>query len=155
MTKIAIPDCFERTPSLEKLLDWCTKNDIQVQFDFVFININLRAGYSYSKQTIYISKSLPSAWVVPTLAHEIIHAYNDHDGHQSRATENRIDEAVAKVFINPAEYAYWENQYGWRTGGIAKALDMPRWVVEAYRRLLTKQLRNTLERNPYGIDIVA
>lgn len=49
-----------------------------------------------------------------------------------------IDEQVALTLNDPVEYAFWESEYGWSTGGVAHAMELPRWVVEAYRRVLTR-----------------
>lgn len=138
---ISIPDCIRNQPSLDQLLDWCSVHDLQVALDYTFTNPHLTGVYHHETGTIYLARSLPQAWRPATLAHEIIHAHNTHDGHQNQTIEQRIDEAVAKAIIDPTEYAYWEEQYGWRTGGIAKELDQPRWVVEAYRRYLAKNGR--------------
>lgn len=99
---------------------------------------DLWGAYREDTRTIYISRFAPSAWIVPILAHETFHAAAHHNGHQSPAIEARIDEAVAQAIINPADYRFWESQYGWSTGGIAAALGVPRWIVEAYRRCLSK-----------------
>ena len=82
--------------------------------------------------------------MVPILAHETFHAAARHDGHQSPAIEARIDEAVAAAIIDPADYKFWETQYGWSTGGIAAALNQPRWIIEAYRRKLAKTVPATI-----------
>lgn len=76
---------------------------------------------------------------VPTLLHECWHVHLRHDGHQSPATEAWINERVAHLLVDADEYAWAESQYGWHTGGIAHALELPRWVVEAYRRVLARQ----------------
>lgn len=95
-------------------------------------------------RAIYINRRTPAAWLVPVLAHETFHAAARHDGHQSPPVESRIDEAVAQAIINPADYEFWESQYGWSTGGIASALNLPRWTIEAYRRKLAQTHPATL-----------
>ena len=95
-------------------------------------------------RAIYINRRTPASWVLPVLAHETFHAAARHDGHQAAPVESRIDEAVAQAIIDPADYRFWETQYGWSTGGIASALNLPRWVVEAYRRKLAKTVPATI-----------
>lgn len=156
MNSISIPDCLLNSPpTVEVLCSWCEVNGFHVADQYIFQDPNLDAFYYHEGGIIYLARNLPTAWVAPTLAHEIVHAYNGHNGHQDQAIERRIDEAVAKAFVSPAEYAYWEDQYGWCTGGIAKELDLPRWVIEAYRRYLGKQPLTYLQEENCGIGIVA
>lgn len=75
---------------------------------------------------------------VPVLLHECLHVYEGHSGHQEQGVEDRIDERVALLLVDPAEYAHYERSYGWSSGGIAASLGLPRWVVQAYRRTLAK-----------------
>lgn len=77
---------------------------------------------------------------VPTLLHEYIHVLLGHDGHQEDATERRINEEVARVLIDTDTYADAEVMYGWNAGAIASELDLPRWVIEAYRRTLERRM---------------
>ena len=109
-------------------------------------NAGRLAGHIYidDLRAIYINRRIPAAWVLPVLAHETFHAAARHDGHQSPPVEARIDEAVAQAIINPSDYEFWESQYGWSTGGIAAALNLPRWVIEAYRRKLAQMHPVTL-----------
>ena len=124
-------------PTIETLTTWCETSQVKLCMESRDI-ANLWGAYHENTRTIYISRFAPNAWVVPILAHETFHAAAHHHGHQSAAIEARIDEAVAQAIINSADYRFWESQYGWSTGGIAAALGVPRWVVEAYRRNLSK-----------------
>lgn len=138
------PDWWEgKPPTLDSLADWCEKHQVGL-----FLDVRLPGDYwgfySDIARAIYIGRRTPASWVVPVLAHETFHAAAGHDGHQSPPVEARIDEAVAAAIINPADYRFWETQYGWSTGGIASALNLPRWVVEAYRRKLAQTHPATL-----------
>lgn len=138
------PDWWEESPpSLESLTAWCDKHQVDLFMD-VEMPGDWQGIYIDDLRAIYINRRTPSAWVVPVLAHETFHAAARHDGHQAAPVEARIDEAVAQAIIDPAEYRFWESQYGWSTGGIASALNLPRWVVEAYRRKLAKTVPATI-----------
>lgn len=126
-------------PSLDVLLAWCVDNGIVLYREWDF-RTGLSGGYDCQTNSIYLSRDLPQTWLLPTLAHETFHAVNQHAGHQPRVVEDRIDEAVALALVDAREYAYWESQYGWSTGGIACAMDLPRWLVGAYRRALAKRV---------------
>lgn len=133
------PDWWGSTPpTIETLTAWCEKNQIKLYPESGFL-ANLWGAYFDQTRAIYISREIPSSWVLPVLAHETFHAVAHHDGHQPAPVEARIDEAVAQAIINPSDYRFWESQYGWSTGGIAAALGVPRWIVEAYRRKLAQQ----------------
>lgn len=138
------PDWWEGVPpSLESLTAWCDKHQVGLFLD-VDMPGDWQGIYIDDLHAIYINRSTPASWVVPILAHETFHAAARHDGHQSPPVEARIDEAVAAAIIDPADYRFWESQYGWSTGGIASALNLPRWIVEAYRRKLAQTRTVTL-----------
>lgn len=95
-------------------------------------------AYDLSGQTVYLRAGMPSQYRLPTLLHEAEHVDRGDAGHQARSTEDRIDEDVARALVNPSDYAFWESQLGWQTAGIAAALDLPKWVIRAYRRALAR-----------------
>lgn len=132
------PDWWEASPpSLESLTAWCEKHQVTLFLDTDMPG-DWQGIYLDNLRTIYINRRTPASWLAPVLAHETFHAAAHHNGHQPAPVEARIDEAVAQAIINPADYRFWESQYGWSTGGIAAALGVPRWIVEAYRRSLSK-----------------
>lgn len=135
-----LPDWADQeTPiTLSTLYDWCTDNGITVHAECRTLPKNLQGAYCQDRQAIYLARNLPQRYLLPTLAHETVHAFYEHDGHQPNLVERRIDEALAVRLVNPTDYAYWEQEYGWHTGGIASAMSQPRWLIEAYRRALTK-----------------
>lgn len=96
-------------------------------------------AYSKTERTVYLQPGLPEQWRVSVLLHELAHVQAGHDGHQCQAIEDRIDEDVSLLLVNPGEYRFWESELGWSTGGIASALELPRWVIEAYRRVLARE----------------
>lgn len=99
-------------------------------------------GYTdLARREVAIRRGLLSRQRLPALMHEALHVYHRHAGHQAACVEREINETVATCLIDPGEYAFWEAQFGWCTGGIAHAMDLPRWVVEAYRRALQRQTR--------------
>ena len=96
------------------------------------------AWYSRSARTVAIRPGLLERQRVPALLHEYFHHCRGDDGPQPAWVEARIDEEVAELLVDPRAYAEAEERFGWSTGGIAHALEVPRWVVEAYRRVLVK-----------------
>lgn len=50
--------------------------------------------------------------------------------------ECKIDQAVAVALIDLDQYRYWEQELGGHSGGIAKALEQPLWLVEGFQRTL-------------------
>lgn len=77
---------------------------------------------------------------LPTLMHECLHVRRGDDGHQPQAVEARIDEAVAVALVDRERYAWAESQYGWHAGAIAAELEVPKWVIQAYRRTLAGEV---------------
>lgn len=97
---------------------------------------NLMGAYDLRSGVIYLRKGLTVSHHVAALAHELEHHYRGDDGHQDAVTEARINQAVARALISPTEYALAERITGGHTGAIALELDLPRWVVSAYRKQL-------------------
>ena len=64
------------------------------------------------------------------------HAERGDDGPQPAAVEARINRAVACRLVTVAEYAAAEALAGPGVGALAVELDVPVWVVEAFRRTL-------------------
>lgn len=62
-------------------------------------------------------------------------------GRQDEYVESFIDEIVALRFVNSEAYAKLETAYGCEPGVIAEELDLPRWVIEAWQRLLNRTER--------------
>ncbi len=81
---------------------------------------------------------------VPILMHECYHVARDDDGQQTPRVEEWIDEQVAGRLISLPSYAAAEEAYGWNSGAIAAELDVPRWVVQAYRRSLERTISDVL-----------
>ena len=97
--------------------------------------------YDYDRRHIYVRAGMPSYYRYPALLHETQHYAAGHRGHQSARVEDQINQAVALHLVNPAEYALAEEHHGWNTRAIAVALDLPRWVIQAYRRHLQSSLQ--------------
>lgn len=101
------------------------------------------AGYHHATRTIWISDRVPARDVLPHVLHELEHAKAGHEGEQSDIIEARINRRVAEQLITPEEYARAELVAGGNSGAIAVELDLPRWVVSAYRRRLWAAGRGT------------
>ncbi len=101
-------------------------------------------AYSRANRTVALHADLLPSHRVPVLMHECLHVSRDDDGHQDRRVEEWIDEEVAGRLVSLPAYAVAEECYGWNTGAIACELDLPRWVVQAYRRRLTRVVEGVL-----------
>ncbi|WP_136314353.1 ImmA/IrrE family metallo-endopeptidase [Actinomyces procaprae] len=95
-----------------------------------------RGCYHQPTRTVYLRAGMSDRLAVPTLMHELEHARRGDDGHQSRPVETRIDRLVACRLITAGEYRRAEVLVGPHVGALAVELDVPRWVVEAYRDTL-------------------
>ena len=96
--------------------------------------------YSLQDGIVALRRGLTNFQRRATLLHEAQHVLRGDDGHQSQCVEDRIDETVACQMISLMDYARAETEYGWNSGAIAADLGVPRWVVQAYRRVLTRAL---------------
>lgn len=122
-----------QTITEKALIEWLTGEGFTV---VEFEGSSLWGFTDHANRVVGVDAALLDRQRVPTLLHECYHVRLGHEGHQSAAVEAWINEQVAATLVDPVEYAYWEGQYGWSTGGIAAALELPRWVVDAYRRRL-------------------
>jgi hypothetical protein len=123
-------------PTLDALLDHCAGEGLHVLRAELPGDVD--GAYLIRSRTILLADALEDWELPPTLAHEIRHHERQDDGPQARKIEEAIDEDVAGLFIDPMEYRWAEERCGWHTGGIAVELDVPMWVVRAYRRALEK-----------------
>lgn len=96
--------------------------------------------YSREWDLVTLRKGMPRMYRLPTLMHECGHVARLDHGHQSLKVENAIDEDVALALINPADFAWAESRVGYHTGGLAHELELPKWVIRAYRRVLSRSL---------------
>lgn len=94
---------------------------------------SLDGFYEHSQRRITINSRLSTIQTVGVLAHELIHALHAHDGPQSEAVEARVDKLAARLLVSPAEYAQAERLCGPHAGAIARELELPRWVVQAWQ----------------------
>lgn len=97
--------------------------------------------YDHAASVVYLQVGMTGGHRLAALTHEAVHHWRGDIGPQSRAVEARVDEIVAQLLVDPVDYAWAETQYGWHTRGIAYALDLPAWVVRAYRRVLKRELQ--------------
>ena len=121
-------------PTLESLLADCDRQSITV------ITAPLpgtrQGAYCHATRTIVLRRGMPDRLAVPTLMHEMCHAERGDDGPPPAAVEARINRAVACRLVTVAEYAAAEALAGPGVGALAVELDVPVWVVEAFRRTL-------------------
>lgn len=96
--------------------------------------------YMRSQARIYIQSGMCTGHRLATLCHEAIHHYRGDSGPQPLSVEREIDEQVAQLLVDPVDYAFFESQLGWHAGGIAAELELPVWVVRAYRRVLRREM---------------
>lgn len=122
-------------PSLDALLDVAARERVTV----VRSRLDARRGaWSAARRIIWIDSRLSDAHAAPVLAHELIHARRGDDCVQDDAAEQLIDERVAQAFIMPEQFAAAERIHGDDSWAIAEELDLPAWVIDAYRRFLAR-----------------
>lgn len=131
-------------PTLESLLADCDRQSITV------ITAPLpgtrQGAYCHATRTIVLRRGMPDRLAVPTLMHEMCHAERGDDGPQPAAVEARINRAVACRLVTVAEYAAAEALAGPGVGALAIELDVPVWVVEAFRRTLRTRVVTAVAR---------
>lgn len=90
---------------------------------------SLDGFYEHTQRRITIN----TVQTVGVLVHELIHALHAHDGPQTEAVEARVDKLAARLLVSPAEYEQAERLCGPHAGAIARELELPRWVVQAWQ----------------------
>lgn len=105
------------------------------------------ASYSKDLHAVLISPLLTGSQRRAALMHELIHVRRGDDGHQDERTERAINREVAATLITPQDYARAEALHGPSTQAIAVELDVPFWVVGAYRETLKNSRERTLSRS--------
>lgn len=121
--------------TIDALLEWCFEQGITVSIGDVGTDWG---RYYRARRSIVLSRALSQRQRLPVLLHEIAHAARGDDGHQPERIERRINEEVSLTLIDPRAYVAAEERFGWSTGAIAAELELPRWVVQAYRRVLAR-----------------
>ena len=71
-----------------------------------------------------------------TLAHELIHARRDDDGHQEPRIERKVYREAAQLLISPSEYMLAETLHGPIVGMLAKELDVTPRIIQAYQETI-------------------
>lgn len=144
MRKLSIiwtrPDLSEASPTISgmerfndeyALTDWLHSEGITIST--AVLPRGIWGLYEWERRRILIRAGMPAYYTFPALLHETEHHIQGHRGHQCAKIEKDINRRIAAKLINPTEYEYAESQYGWNTPGIASYLEVPRWVVQAYR----------------------
>lgn len=130
------PVLMERLINEEALRRWLSEEGFVI---VSFKGDGTLWGYTcQTRKEVGLWTGLLSFQIIPTLLHEAIHVSRDDHGHQSASVEQRIDESVAQLLVVPERYAWAEMQYGCHGGVIARELGLPRWVIEAYQRMLAR-----------------
>ncbi|CED90295.1 Hypothetical protein AAM4_0400 [Actinomyces succiniciruminis] len=120
---------------MDALLDDAAEQGILVQ-RATCMPAGLRGAYHLDTRTIVLRAGMPDRLAVPTLMHELAHAFRGDDGHQDGAVEAHINRAVACRLITPDAYRRAEASVGPHLGALAVELDVARWVVIAYQSTL-------------------
>lgn len=118
--------------TLDQLLTQCHQRCIHV----AFLPFHSRGAYYLHQRLIIIDSRLSEREQLATLAHEYIHACYYHDGCQSQEVENSVNRKAAQLIIPPTEYVTAELTYGSNLYLIAEELNLPVWIVKAYRETL-------------------
>jgi hypothetical protein len=126
-------------PTMDDLLEEC--DGLSVRVKWAPLPPEMDGAFLLPRRTIILSDDLADYQQRPALAHEIEHARRGDDGPQPPRVEQHIDEIVACRFVDFMAYARSETERGWNTPAIARDLDLPRWVIQAYRRALEKAVR--------------
>jgi hypothetical protein len=129
-------------PTMDDLIAECS--GLGVRVEWATLPPEMDGAYMLTRRTIILSDDLADYQQRPALAHEIEHAKRGDNGPQPPRVEQHIDEIVACRFVSLPAYAAAEEEHGWQTGAIACDLDLPRWVVRAYRRALTRAVEDAL-----------
>lgn len=123
---------MSRSEQLNQLIGYCSEEGISIIE--VPLPGTLTGAYDLRAGVIYLRRGMTIPQQLATLAHEIRHHELGHDGHQPDCVEQAINEQVAGWLISEPEYALAERLCGGHSGAIAVELDLPRWVVSAYRK---------------------
>lgn len=129
-------------PTMDDLIAEC--DGLGVRVEWAPLPPEMDGAFLLPRRTIILSPDLAAFQQAPALAHEIEHARRGDPGPQPLRIEQRIDEIVACRLVSLSAYAAAEEEHGWQTGAIACDLDLPRWVVRAYRRALTRAVEDAL-----------
>lgn len=127
------------TPLTRHIEELITRNGVTIH-ELPMTN-DAHGYYDHEHKIIYISDRLPARWRVATLAHEYHHHLRGHTGPQPQHVEDSVDEAAAKMIIDPDAYARAETAVGSHPGALAVELDTPKWIVEAWQRILARSIR--------------
>ncbi|WP_210579210.1 hypothetical protein [Actinomyces succiniciruminis] len=123
-------------PTMDALL--AAADEQQVFVRWLRMPEGWRGAYHLPSRTVYLRKGMSERSAVPTLMHELTHAARGDDGHQTRPVEARIDRQVACRLITPGAYRAAEMLAGPHLGALAAELDVPCWVILAYRETLRR-----------------
>ena len=95
--------------------------------------------YSRRERLIIINEALTTRLKTAALAHELAHAICEHDGHQTPAVEQQVNEMAARMLISRDAYKRAEALYGNDVHAIANELDVALIMVESFRKTLERE----------------
>lgn len=87
---------------------------------------------------VWLNTKLSDTQRIACLAHELAHIQLGHHGCQPDHIERVVDEKAALMLVNIDDYAQAERIYGAHPGILARELNQPLWVIEAFQRVLAK-----------------
>lgn len=105
----------------------------------------IAAGYDHATKRVLVQRGLTARHLHATLLHELLHVRAGHEGCQPTKVEHRINEEVALTLVDPRAYVEAERTHGWNSEAIAVELDLPPFVVRAYRRVIEKRFARMRE----------
>ncbi|MSS84533.1 hypothetical protein FYJ24_07090 [Actinomycetaceae bacterium WB03_NA08] len=140
-------DLSELTPTID-IMNGISEDEVierlaqsGIRVEYAELPRGMWGFYSLEWRLVTLRVGMPHMYRLPTLLHECGHVARMDNGHQCSKVEKAIDEDVALALINPADFKWAETHVGYHTGGIAHELEVPKWVVRAYRRVLLKQMQ--------------
>lgn len=115
------------------LYDYATVRGIRIEN----ADIKELGRYYHQYRLIVLNKALTSFQIPPVLMHELCHAHRQDIGHQSKEIELAIEKHIARLLVNPQEYARAEAETQGNIYGMAFYLNLPIRVVANYRNFLS------------------
>ncbi len=121
---------------IETLVSACEEEGYRV----VFTPLENHAGaYVKDVNTIFINQCLTGVEQVCALLHELYHARNGHDGHQSPKIESEADLTAARQLISLPEFLLAVQLYPDNVFAVAEHLNVTPDLVRVFREDLTRK----------------
>lgn len=124
-----------KSPDLETLIEAAHNYGIRVWWRHLH---GLDGAWSAQHRSIWVRPDLTTWETRALLAHELGHAYLNHEGPQSPAAEQQAWAYAGRLLIPDHDYAAAAATHGDHVGNLATELDTTREVVLGYQSLLTR-----------------